>query len=213
MNRIKLLIFCAALMLPACLRAQDDVVTSLARTKVTAGIKVGVNLSKLNGENWDNGYKTNLLGGAYLGVHGDRFGLQLEALFSQSSYTTGTGFGDIYHQYLNNVSDSAKHGTFRVSYLNIPLLAELRLLKHAWFQVGPQYSGVVGTKDVDMLYKDAKGLFSSGTVSGVLGLWFDLPLHLNFGARYVFDLSHANDNSVSQTWKQHDVQIHLGIGF
>ncbi|XZF13901.1 porin family protein [Chitinophagaceae bacterium MMS25-I14] len=177
--------------------------------KLQLGIKAGVNVSSLNGDNWDNGYKTNLLGGLEAGLYGNRVGISLEAFFSQSSYVTGDNFHNIYEQYYNNVSDSAKQGTFRVSYLNIPILFNLKLVKGLWLQLGPQYSGVVSVKDVDALVHDAKGLFKSGDVSGVAGLRLNLPFHLSVGARYVFGFTDLNNMSIGDTWQQRTVQVHV----
>lgn len=177
------------------------------------GVKLGANLSRLNGDNWEGGYKTNLLGGLEAGIYGKRFGISAEALFSQSTYETGDNFHDLYKQYYNNAFDSLKHGSFRVSYLNIPVLANVKLIERVWLQVGPQYSGVVGIKDKDELVHDAKELFKSGTVSGVAGLRVNLPFHLSAGVRYVFGLSDINKQSVGDTWRQSNIQISATYNF
>ena len=84
-----------------------------------------------------------------------------------------------------------------------------------WLQVGPQYSGVVSVKDVDGLVGDAKGLFRSGSVSGVAGLELKLPFHLNVGARYILGFSNLNasSSSISGTWQDRTLQVHLGYTF
>ena len=74
--------------------AQDE--GGFNRSKVSVGIKAGVNLSRLDGTSWDGGFKANLLGGAWLSVHGKRFGIVIEGLFSQTDYVTGPGFDSIY---------------------------------------------------------------------------------------------------------------------
>ncbi|PZF72415.1 outer membrane beta-barrel protein [Taibaiella soli] len=177
--------------------------------KLQLGIKAGVNLSKLNGDNWDGGYKTNLLGGVEAGFYGPHIGISAEAFFNQSSYVTGDNFHDIYHQYYNNVGDSLKQGTFRVSYMSIPVLFNFKLLNLLWVQVGPQFNGVVGVKDVNNIVHDAKDLFKGGDISGVAGVRLNLPFHLSVGARYVFGLTELNAQSVGDSWKQRNIQIHL----
>lgn len=177
--------------------------------KLQLGIKAGVNLSKLNGNDWDGGYKTNLLGGVEAGFYGKHIGISAEAFYNQSSYVTGDNFHDIYHQYYNNVGDSLKQGTFRVSYMSIPVLFNFKLLNLLWVQVGPQFNGVVGVKDVNSMVHDAKDLFKSGDLSGVAGVRLNLPFHLSVGARYVFGLTEINQQSIGDTWKQSNIQIHV----
>lgn len=190
---------------------QDDPLPR--RITIAGGPKIGINLSKLNGENWDGGYKTNLLGGAWLSLHGKRFGLQVEGLFSQTSYVTGPGFDSVYSQYIRAGQDSLQSGKFRVRYFNIPLIAQVRILNRVWLQVGPQYSGVVSVKDVDEFTNDAQSLFATGSIAAVGGLWVEMTRHLNAGARYVMGISNLNETNVSESWKQRDIQIHIGYSF
>jgi hypothetical protein len=209
---IQSLLLAMLLLAGTSVRAQDD--EPAPRIHITVGPKIGLNLSKLDGQSWDGGYKTNLLGGAWLGVIGSRFGIQIEGLFSQTTYTTGQDFNTIYRQYIQAGKDSLKGGAFRVNYFNIPLLAQIRILNRVWLQIGPQYSGIVSVKDKDNFVKDATGLFSSGSVSGVAGLWIDVTRHLNIGARYVQGFSNLSDvKDVSEKWKMRDVQVHLGYRF
>ncbi len=211
MKRIFLLISILSFGLSA--GAQD--VPVINRIKVNGGPKLGINLSKLDGQSWDGGYKTNLLGGAFLSVHGNRFGAQIEGLFSQTTYVTGSGFDTIYNQYINAGKDSLTNATFRISYFNIPVMAQVRILSRVWLQVGAQYSGVVSVKDKDEFLKDAESLFNKGSIAAVGGLWIDVTKRINVGARYVMGLSNLNEDydKVAETWKQRDVQIHLGLTF
>ena len=199
-----LFFFCAS----APVLAQDN--GSLNKVHLDLGVKLGANLSMLDGQGWEGGYKTNILGGAWVSIHGNRLGVQVDGLFSQTSYTTGPTFNSIYSQYLNAGKDSLKNGRFRLNYFNIPVLFQLRILSKAWLQVGPQYSGLVSVEDRDEFVKDAKGLFSTGTLSGVAGLQIQVTRHLNAGARYIFGVSDFNKTDVSESWKQYDVQIHVG---
>lgn len=211
MNRIVVLLLCSFLILPQTSRAKEPMMTS--RLHINGGIKLGANLAKLNGQSWDGGYKTNLLGGVFLRLHNGRFGVQAEGFYSQSEYTTGKDFNRIYPQYLQAGKDSLSRGSFKVSYFNIPLMVQLKILNRVWMQLGAQYSGVVSVKDKDAFVKDAEGLFDQGDFSAVGGLWIDLPLHLNMGARYVMgfsDLNNINQSAASESWKQRNVQVHLG---
>ncbi len=191
-------------------KAQD--VPVLNRIHVGIGPKVGVNLSKMDGQSWDGGYKTNLLGGVWLSVHGSRFGIQAEGLYTQSTYITGSGFDTIYKQYIMAGKDSLQGGRFRMSHFNIPIMAQVRILNRVWLQVGPQYSGIVSLKDKDGFVKDVEQLFKDGTISVVGGLWIEMSRHLNAGARYVMGMSDINKTDL-ESWKPRDVQIHIGYKF
>jgi hypothetical protein len=181
------------------------------------GIKLGANFSNINGKYWENGYKANLLGGAFLGVNGRRLGVQLEGIFSQATYVTGDRFNEIYGDFLQTGKDSVKGGSFKVNYLSIPVLLNIKLFSRAIIQIGPQFSGVVAVNDRDELMKDASELFKS-SFDGVVGLWINLPARLNVGARYVIGLSNINNsdgmNSAGQkiddAWKQRTLQLHIG---
>ena len=204
-----LLLLCAAIMLPFTGFSQ--------KLDIDLGIKFGANFTNINGKYWENGYKANLLGGAFLGVNGNRLGVQLEGIFSQATYVTGDRFNEVYKDMLQTGKDSLKGGSFKVNYLSIPVLLNLKLFSRAIIQVGPQFSGVVAVNDRDELVKDAKGLFK-GSWDGVVGLWINLPARLNFGARYVIGLSNinqadgttSNNQQIDDAWRQRTLQLHIG---
>lgn len=209
MKRLLLFILICGTTLSA--HAQD--IPLVPRLHVNFGPKIGVNLSKLDGENWEGGYKTNLLGGLFVNIHKQRFGVQVEGLFSQTTYVTGTDFNNVYHSYINAGKDSLKNGRFKVSYFNIPVLLQVNALNRAWLQLGVQYSGVVSVEDKDAFLKDAESLFKKGDMAAVFGLQVDVTRRINAGARYVMGLSNVNLSNVSENWKQRNVQFHIGLTF
>jgi hypothetical protein len=178
--------------------------------KLYLGIKLGSNFSYLSGNNWDNGVKSNMLGGAYAGLKGLGFGMQMEALFEQSEYTTGTSFYNLYGNYYNNISDSLQKGTFRVNKLCLPMLLQFRLAHLIWIQTGVQFYGVVSVKDYTGLVKDAKELFKSGNTAGLLGATMRLG-NAEIGARAIFDFQSLNNLNASDAWKQYMIQAHIGV--
>jgi hypothetical protein len=213
MKRIAFLCLC---LLPFSLSVNAQDLPVVNRIKVNFGPKIGVNLSKMDGKNWDAGYKTNLLGGVFVSVHGKRFGVQIEGLFSQTTYVTGQDFNSVYNGYIASGKDSLKNGRFKISYFNIPVMAQVHALNRAWLQAGLQYSGVVSVEDKDAFLTDAKSLFDKGKVAAVFGLWIDVTSRINAGARYVMGLNNVQSSdlsSVSDNWKQRDVQVHLGLTF
>lgn len=178
--------------------------------KLYLGVKMGSNFSYLSGDNWDNGVKSNMLGGAYAGLKGLGFGMQMEALFEQSEYTTGTSFYNLYSNYYNKLSDSLQKGTFRVNKLCLPMLLQFRLAHLIWIQTGVQFYGVVSVKDYTGLVKDAKELFKSGNTAGLLGATIRLG-NAEIGARALFDFQSLNNLNASDAWKQYMIQAHIGV--
>ncbi|HTN47604.1 MAG TPA: outer membrane beta-barrel protein [Flavipsychrobacter sp.] len=189
------------------------------RSSVNLGIKVGANFNRVDGSYWDNGYKANLMAGAYLTINGARAGICIEPLFTQSTFVTGKGFNDLYSDFYNTAKDTITKGTFRVNYYNVPVLLNLKLFSRVWLQVGPQFTGTLSVKDNENLMRDAKAFFRTSMVSGVAGLWINLPAHLTVSGRYVMGFNNINGNAdyaeqthnVKDTWKQRMLQI--GIGY
>lgn len=187
----------------------------------TAGIKAGANFNQVHGKYWSNGYKANFMGGVFAGLGKQKFGVQAEALFSQNTFVTGSGFRSLYQDAINpnNMKDS--NGTFKVSQLHVPLLINIRILTRVLLQAGPQFSGIVSIQDKNDFLKDSKSIFKSGW-DGVVGLQINLPAGLHIGARYIFGLSNINNTSftnpyngkeIEDIWKSRSFQVHLGIAF
>lgn len=211
MKQLRLLF--VALLFPMLSQAQVGL-TSSSILNIDFGVKAGANFAKLSGDTWDNGYKAGFLGGVYGSIHTRKIGVQAEVFFSQARYTTnGKAFYDVYKGvpgFLKNASDTLQNGTVGASYLNIPILLHYKLLSNAWIQVGPQYSMLLSVNDKDELMNDAKQIFKSGDLSAVIGVWINLPAGLNVGARYVMGLSNMDKTTLSNSWKNRTIQLHLG---
>ncbi|MBL7718167.1 MAG: PorT family protein [Flavipsychrobacter sp.] len=185
------------------------------KPNIDLGLKAGANFAQLRGDSWENGYKANFLAGMFTGIRFKKFGVQAEAFFSQTSYTT-TG-PDFYTTYprvaFRQPVDSSRNGRFSVGYINIPLLLQFKVLPMLWVQAGPQYSGIVSVRDADELVQDAKALFTNNDFCGVVGLELKTPVKVVVGARYVFGLSSINNTSTSGAWQQNTIQLHAGFSF
>lgn len=210
MKKIRVILI--ALLLPMAASAQ------LGIMDVKLGLKGGVNLGRMDGTTFDGSYKTGLHGGAFFGVSTKKIGGQIEAIFSQATYTASgedlleasKNSGKVF---LKNAADSARNGNVGVSYLSIPILFNLKFFNTATIQLGPQYSSVISVNDKDNLLNDPDNFFNSSDVSGVVGIWFNLPLNINAGARYIFGLSDMNLSSVGDSWKTRTIQLHVGYSF
>lgn len=214
MRKIILLLTAIILLAPSILNAQP-VVGGAMPVKIDLGLKLGANFASINGEEWEKSSKPGFLGGAFFSIGANRFGGQAEVLFSRVSYT-GDGL-DFYRaakadDNFSNNADSTVKGDFAVSYLSIPLLLNVKVVGPLWFQVGPQFNNMIGISDKDNLLKDAKELFKSGEVSGVLGLQLNLA-NIRVGARYIVGLSDVSVSTAADTWKQRTIQLSLGFTF
>lgn len=172
------------------------------------GLKGGANLGKLDGK----GYKSGFDLGYHLGAFGQLnfhkgFGVQAELVFSSATTKTTDDFSEIYNT--DNLEDNGKK--IKLNYLSVPLLANIPLgTPRIKLQVGPQFSALVSDRNVFQGVDDA---FNGGDVSGVAGLWLQLPI-INISARYIIgftDVKGISDAANSANWKNQSIQ--LGVGF
>jgi hypothetical protein len=182
--------------------------------KIQIGLKTGLNLNNVDGSVWKNELKTSWHGGAYVSIKLKKIGLHGEAYFSQTSYSTDSSIvnaNSIWNIYKNSFNTVTANKTINVNYINFPILLQIKLIPNVWLQMGPQFSGIVNIKDQDSLLKGSQEIFKSGTVAAVGGIWIDLPMKLNIGARFITDLSNSNKVTTDDLWKSRVFQFHLGL--
>ena len=161
-------------------------------------------MTKISGESFENEYQLNYLLGAFAEVNFSRHvGIQPELLFSQTSSTTSSGFADIYKdissQFLSNV---------HLHYLNIPVLLSVGG-KFIRLQAGPQFSILLNSNE--NLLQNGKSAFSNGDVSMVGGVQVNLPFHITAGARYIAGLHNINNINNSDSWRNQQIQLSVGV--
>lgn len=181
--------------------------------EINVGLKAGMNFSRMAGNTWTGGYRSGVLVGAFASVGVKKISGQLEGLIST---TTLTGKGSSFKQagLLLNAIDTSSTGSFSATYLNIPVLLNLKLFGNATVQLGPQFSTLLSMKDKDgFLNVPATSIFNSSDVGGIIGVQLKLPLKLNAGVRYIFGFTDQNVSSVGESWKQSGIQLHLGFSF
>ncbi len=193
------------------------VVKKVLPFQIDLGVKAGANFANLNGKEWESGYKPGIVGGIFGGISRNRFGVSADVLFSTVRYT-GKGL-NFYNRFGNgalsgyrNLADSSKTVDFVVTYINIPVLLNVKLVGPLWFQIGPQYSGLMNVNDKNNLLVSTTNLFKTGDVSGVFGLQLNTG-KLRIGARYLLGLSDMNNNSIGNSWKTRTIQLSLGYAF
>lgn len=172
------------------------------------GIKGGANLGKLDGSGFQDGFKLGYHLGGFAQLRLVKgFGVQGELVFSSTKTETTDDFSKIYE----GVSTSDDRKKINLNYLSIPLLANIDLgTPRLKLQVGPQFGALVSDRKV---FGAAKEAFKGGEISGVAGLWLQLPI-VNVSARYIIgfnDVKGINSVTNSSNWKNQSIQLGVGV--
>jgi hypothetical protein len=172
------------------------------------GIKAGANLNKMNGQEFDQGFKFGYNVGAFAELNfTPMWGIQPELMFNQTNYRTGDRFSDIYP---NGVSDVKG----KLNYLTVPILLSFRPIPFLSLQAGPQF-GIKLNKD-EHLVNNTADAFKSGDFALVGGAQLNIA-NIKLGARYVWGLSDidnttsGNTNTTTISWKSEQVQVYAGF--
>jgi len=177
--------------------------------KVKVGITGGLNIA-----NTINAYNDNYSTGSIVGFNA---GLTLdipiiyplsfapEVLYSQKGFAAVTADGNF---------------TQHANYIDVPLLAKLRVSPTFSFLVGPQISFPVSTTNTYdngfvITNEQYYNTYGRGTVlDGVLGVSFDLSRDVELRARYTVDLQPNQQNaSYGGDYRNQVWQIGLGFKF
>lgn len=166
------------------------------------GGKVGVNMGKVEGQSFKDGFNSGFQLGGFAEIDFAKgFGIQPEVLFNQTNTKVSQTPADI--------ADGLKAGeSIRLNYLSIPLLLRLSPSKLLTFHLGPQFS--ILTNNHQTTFQNAKNAFKNGDLSAVLGAQLNLGA-LNVYGRYNVGLQNINDITDSQKWKTQTVSFGLGL--
>ena len=169
------------------------------------GVKGGVNLSKIEGRSFKEGFETGYhLGGfAEIGL-GKKWHLQPEVLFNQVQGRYDTSFSNVYQ----NAFSDATSGNVKLNYLSIPILLNYHVGSLISLQAGPQF-GVLINKDKNAL-QNGSDAFKGGDLSLLGGLQLHVS-KLRFSGRYAVGLNNLNDVTNQEKWKSQAVQLSVGI--
>ena len=172
------------------------------------GIKAGANLNKMNGQEFDQGFKFGYNVGAFAELNfTPMWGIQPELMFNQTNYRTGDRFSDIYPNGVNDVKG-------KLNYLTVPILLSFRPIPFLSLQAGPQF-GIKLNKD-EHLVNNTVDAFKSGDFALVGGAQLNIA-NIKLGARYVWGLSDidntttGNTNMTTISWKSEQVQVYAGF--
>ena len=197
------------LIIPASIAAQTSKMDQEHENFFRFGGKAGININKVSGQSYKEGFKYNFQLGGFLQFNfSNRFGLQPEVNFVQSSSEFTNDQTMIYEDLFGGGSQKKA----KMNYLEVPLLLNINVgeSKHVKLQIGPAF-GARLSETVDSLKNGGK-IYKSSDWSAIGGLWIQLPV-INIGARYKYGLSNINAIDDRQTWKNQAIQIFLGITF
>jgi hypothetical protein len=141
------------------------------------GVKAGVNISNYTGGDLENSALVGFHGGVIVGLMlGDHFSIQPEALFSaQGAKIKGI---------------SSNEEKFKVSYINLPVLAKYRFPGGFYIEAGPQ----VGFKlDESIPDNTIENFAEDLDLSIAAGIGYHSSSGLGIGGRYNAGLSKVGD--------------------
>jgi hypothetical protein len=183
--------------------------------KVRVGIAGGLSLANTV-DAYNSGYSTGTIAAFNVGLTLDiplayPLSFAPEVLFSQKGYTAQT---------VDNSTGANVNFTQRSNFIDVPLLAKIRVSPNFNFVVGPQISFPLSTTNtyddgVAQLERDHYNTTSDRTVvGGVVGVGFDLSPNVELRARYTIDFNQTDDNSYYEPGYRNQVwQIGLGFKF
>jgi hypothetical protein len=173
------------------------------------GAKGGANINKISGKSYKEGFNFNFQAGIFLQFNlSDRFGLQPEVNFVQTSSEFSNDANDIYYDLFLDGSQKKS----KLNYLEVPLLLNINVgeSKRVKLQIGPAYRGLL-KQTVDSLKANAN-IYKNGEWSAIGGLFIQLPF-VNIGARYKMGLTELNAIDNQQKWRSQSIQVFVGVTF
>jgi len=181
--------------------------------KIKFGIVAGANFANIINPN-DASFHTDTRVGLNLGVSLDvpvvrPLTFEAELLYSEKGYSATYNDGSSFTQ--------------RSNFIDLPLLAKLRIAPGFSFVIGPQISFLTSTQNVytngfvstvvqDQYNRDTQG-YNKSLLDGVIGLSINLNRNVELRGRYTVDLQ-SNASYDANNIPQYNNQVwQLGLGF
>jgi hypothetical protein len=164
---------------------------SFGQLKFSAGIKGGLNLSKLDLSNPNTKSKTGYHAGVFAQFRFSKIALQPEIILSQQG------------------SKLDLDSVLETSYINIPLILKIYLAAGINLQAGPQV-GFLNKAELDGV--DDNTLLKTADISAALGAGWDAPFGLTLDVRYNLGLT-DNNNTLTDNEKVKNQVFQISVGF
>ena len=181
---------------------------------ITFGIKAGANLSNIIKDDGNNDFKTDYLVGYHAGVTVDvkllpNLAFTPEVLYSTKGYKSTTAFGKF---------------TQTTSFIDVPILASIKLAEGLNVVAGPQVSFLLATNNKfengfgtaqQKIVEDESDRFKKSLLGGVIGFRYDFNNKVGLNGRYALDFQKNNENGSKTTpeFKNQVFQLGLGVKF
>lgn len=181
---------------------------------IRLGAKAGVNYSNIIKDDGNNDFETDFLVGYHAGLTLDiklleNLAFTPELLYSTKGYKLTSGFGEF---------------TQRTSFIDVPILASIRLAEGLNVVAGPQVSFLLSTNNKfengfgtvqQQVVEDESDRFKKSLVGGVIGFRYDINNKVGINGRYALDFQKNNENGSNTTpeFKNQVFQLGLGIKF
>ena len=171
--------------------------------KFHAGLKLGTNVNKIDGQSFNNKFTYGYSAGAFAEIGlGKKWVLQPEVLFNQVNTDTSDKFSQLYK------INTAKITNIKLNYLSIPVLLNYNASKILILQAGPQY-GILFSQSQSLL-ENGKKAFKEGDFSLLGGVQVKLG-DIRIYGRYVVGLNNLNDIDNRDKWKNQSIQLGIGL--
>jgi len=174
--------------------------TLLAGAQVQFGAKAGLNLANVHvspsepGTSFKMSPNVNVGVLAYLPLAG-KLGLQPEVIYS------GQGA---------KVTSGSEDGTYRLGYINVPVLVKYKDASGFFFEAGPQIGFLLNAKAKSQgVSVDAKDAFKSADFAASFGLGYQFPFNVGIDARYNLGLNNIAKDSEGSTAKNNVAQLSI----
>ena len=181
--------------------------TQAALAQFDFGIKLGANVTKVDGRSFRDEFLYGYHAGAFVNIGlGGKLSIQPEVLFNQYNTRVDTTFSAIY----SNALDFSNYRDIKLNYLSIPVILNYKLGNVFSLQAGPQF-GILMDQDKDLL-ENGKEAFKNGDLSVLGGLQASLS-KFRITGRYFVGLNDINDIDDQNQWKNQGFQVSLGFAF
>ena len=181
---------------------------------ITIGAKAGVNFSNIIKEDGNNNFKADYLTGYHAGLTldiklSDNFAFTPELLYSTKGY---------------KLTNSLSKFTQTTHFIDVPILASIKVVKGLNLVAGPQVSFLLSTNNKfetgfgtaqEKIVEDDSDRFKKSLFGGVVGFRYDFSNRVGLNGRYALDFQKNNENGSSQTpvYKNQVFQLGLGLKF
>ncbi|MEO8772941.1 MAG: porin family protein [Gelidibacter sp.] len=179
-------------------------------TTAQFGVKAGVNIASLTGDDVDVDSRTSFNLGLFMELPiSERFSFQPEVLYSGQGYT------------ILKDSNILKDMEYQLSYIQVPLMAKFYLVKGLYAEAGPQFGfkvkekvAVKGSDNDGVIIKPDDSTVKGFDTSVALGTGYKFDNGLSLSARYTHGLTKIfKENSLVENADVKNSVWQFGVGF